>query len=183
MEIRIEDSYVGYGQHDNTRFDGSFSWLHVLSKPAISCETSDVLFSLMPLRPLSCRCTGDGFRGEENKPDISSRPFSSRRACGTVIPVRLRGSQRMHTSAQENMAHRPTFPTAEKSLLRSLRTCGRGAMIVAMVSLVDQTMSWKVPSSSNGSLPINSAVEDESSKKHRREQSGCQNVGVQAIAN
>jgi hypothetical protein len=32
--------------------------------------------------------------GEENKPDISSSPFSSRRRCGNVIPVRLQASQR-----------------------------------------------------------------------------------------
>jgi hypothetical protein len=30
----------------------------------------------------------------------------------------------------DNEAHRPTLPTAEKSLLRSRRTAGRGAMLI-----------------------------------------------------
>ena len=38
--------------------------------------------------------------GEENKPDISSNPFSSRRRCGNVIPVRLQPSQRASYAIQ-----------------------------------------------------------------------------------
>jgi hypothetical protein len=62
--------------------------------PVIASEISNVLFSPVPLSPYARRLRGDGLCGEENKPDISSNPFSSRRRCGIVIPVRLQSSQR-----------------------------------------------------------------------------------------
>jgi hypothetical protein len=41
-------------QHNNTRFgDAALAVLHILSMPVIASETSNILFSLMPLRPFT----------------------------------------------------------------------------------------------------------------------------------
>lgn len=65
--------------------------LHVLSIPIISSEVFDVL-DAAPAAP-ALDLTGDGFRGDEKMPVISSSPFSSMRPCGRVTPVRLHYGQ------------------------------------------------------------------------------------------
>jgi hypothetical protein len=63
-------------------------------------------------------------------PPISSMPFSSMGSGAKVIPVRLQSVSIEQAVAPAEVAYRPIFPTAEKSLSRSLRTAVRGAMII-----------------------------------------------------
>jgi len=62
-------------------------------------------------------------------PPISSIPFSSMGSGAKVIPVRLQSVSIEQAVAPAEVAYRPIFPTAEKSLSRSLRMAVRGAMI------------------------------------------------------
>ena len=64
---------------------------HILSMPTISADASHALLSLTTSSafPFPSRLKGDGLRGDEKRPVISSIPFSSSRPCGRVTPVRL----------------------------------------------------------------------------------------------
>ncbi len=55
---------------------------------------------------------GDGLRGDEKMPVISSIPLASRGLCSSVTPVRLYWiSRALHAVLAKS--HLPSFPTAE----------------------------------------------------------------------
>lgn len=106
----------------------SVAVVHILSMPIIASETSNILVSLMPFMPFAGRLTGDGLCGEENRPDISSSPFSSRRPCGTVIPVRLRLCQRLFCKILISKH------TVQPCPRQKSRCCALGALLVEVPS-------------------------------------------------
>lgn len=145
--------------------DSAFAVLHILSMPIIASETSNILFSLMPLRSFTWRLRGDGFWGDENKPDISSRPFSSRRPCGTVIPVRLPPCQRIINAI---LITKHTFQLCPQ---QRNHCCALGARLVEVPCWVEA-----IPMRTNTILKIGGDLYHNS--KFRQ---GCNNFMIRAV--
>jgi len=62
---------------------------HVLLIPVITADARDILASSTESIGLVLFLSGDGLRGEEKIPEISSIPFASRGRGSNMTPVRL----------------------------------------------------------------------------------------------